>query len=87
MFLWHFPSSRLDRTLSCTLPSEARTFLSSEKERPSGVLRDAHHSIENGPVQSAGPFVHGGGKETRTPDPYAASVMLYQLSYAPKRPP
>ncbi len=25
----------------------------------------------------------GGGKETRTPDPYAASVMLYQLSYAP----
>ena len=27
MFLWHFPSSRPDRTLSCTLPSEARTFL------------------------------------------------------------
>ena len=27
----------------------------------------------------------GGGKETRTPDPYAASVMLYQLSYAPIR--
>jgi len=26
---------------------------------------------------------HGGGKETRTPDPHAASVMLYQLSYAP----
>ena len=26
----------------------------------------------------------GGGKETRTPDPYAASVMLYQLSYAPE---
>jgi hypothetical protein len=26
---------------------------------------------------------NGGGKETRTPDPYAASVMLYQLSYAP----
>jgi hypothetical protein len=26
---------------------------------------------------------YGGGKETRTPDPYAASVMLYQLSYAP----
>ncbi len=25
-----------------------------------------------------------GGKETRTPDPHAASVMLYQLSYAPK---
>src|SRR5580692_4346681 len=25
----------------------------------------------------------GGGKETRTPDPHAASVMLYQLSYAP----
>lgn len=28
--------------------------------------------------------IHGGGKETRTPDPHAASVMLYQLSYAPK---
>ena len=27
MFLWHFPSSRPDRTLSCTLPYEARTFL------------------------------------------------------------
>src|SRR5579863_4695568 len=27
--------------------------------------------------------VYGGGKETRTPDPHAASVMLYQLSYAP----
>jgi hypothetical protein len=27
MFLWHFPSSRPDRTLSCTLPDEARTFL------------------------------------------------------------
>ena len=27
MFLWHFPSSCPDRTLSCTLPSEARTFL------------------------------------------------------------
>ena len=28
---------------------------------------------------------NNGGKETRTPDPYAASVMLYQLSYAPTR--
>jgi hypothetical protein len=27
MFLWHFPSGRPDRTLSCTLPCEARTFL------------------------------------------------------------
>ena len=27
MFLWHFPSSCPDRTLSCTLPGEARTFL------------------------------------------------------------
>ena len=27
MFLWHFPSSCPDRTLSCTLPCEARTFL------------------------------------------------------------
>ena len=27
LFLWHFPSSHPDRTLSCTLPDEARTFL------------------------------------------------------------
>ena len=27
MFLWHFPSSHPDRTLSCTQPYEARTFL------------------------------------------------------------
>src|SRR5476649_2717885 len=27
MFLWHFPSSHPDRTLYCTLPYEARTFL------------------------------------------------------------
>jgi hypothetical protein len=27
LFLWHFPSSCPDRTLSCTLPNEARTFL------------------------------------------------------------
>ena len=27
LFLWHFPSSCPDRTLSCTLPCEARTFL------------------------------------------------------------
>jgi hypothetical protein len=33
VFLWHFPSSRPDRTLSCTLPSEARTFLT-----PSGAV-------------------------------------------------
>jgi len=29
MFLWHFPSGCPDRTLSCTLPYEARTFLTS----------------------------------------------------------
>src|SRR3984957_7254531 len=44
MFLWHFPSSCPDRTLSCTLPYEARTFLtpdrlSSMKARSSSVLR------------------------------------------------
>ena len=46
MFLWHFPSSCPDRTLSCTLPYEARTFLtlyrlSSMKARSSSVLRAA----------------------------------------------
>ena len=44
MFLWHFPSSCPDRTLSCTLPYEARTFLtpdrlSSVRARSSSVLR------------------------------------------------
>jgi len=33
MFLWHFPSSYLDRTLSCTLPYEARTFLTGSTNR------------------------------------------------------
>jgi len=42
MFLWHFPSSRPDRTLSCTLPSEARTFLTTHcMARSSSVLRRA----------------------------------------------
>ncbi len=26
---------------------------------------------------------HGGAEEIRTPDPYVANVMLYQLSYRP----
>jgi hypothetical protein len=34
VFLWHFPSSRPDRTLSCTLPCEARTFLSPNQWGP-----------------------------------------------------
>lgn len=47
MFLWHFPSSHLDRTLSCTTPYEARTFLSRERERPSGVLRVREYTIRS----------------------------------------
>jgi hypothetical protein len=39
MFLWHFPSSRLDRTLSCTLPYEARTFLTIPRRGTSAVAR------------------------------------------------
>ena len=39
LFLWHFPSSYLDRTLSCTLPCEARTFLTFENARLPGHLR------------------------------------------------
>ena len=68
MFLWHFPSSRPDRTLSCTLPDEARTFLDGTRRRddPANFAR-----------------FDGGGKETRTPDPLHAMQVLYQLSYAP----
>jgi hypothetical protein len=67
MFLWHFPSSRPDRTLSCTLPNEARTFLDEPFRR-------------DDPANFA---IGGGGKETRTPDPLHAMQVLYQLSYAP----
>ena len=46
MFLWHFPSSCPDRTLSCTLPDEARTFLTPCSARlpgtpPRAALRQA----------------------------------------------
>jgi hypothetical protein len=37
LFLWHFPSSRPDRMLSCTLPDEARTFL--EQRLPAKTQR------------------------------------------------
>jgi hypothetical protein len=95
MFLWHFPSSCPDRTLSCTLPAEARTFLTlagavierasrgnySTARRAHGTARPAKPKNESGACRTR--HTHGGGKETRTPDPHAASVMLYQLSYAP----
>ena len=67
MFLWHFPSSRPDRTLSCTLPNEARTFLD---DRVVAMTRRTSR-------------FDGGGKEIRTPDPLHAMQVLYQLSYAP----
>jgi hypothetical protein len=38
LFLWHFPSSHPDRTLSCTLPCEARTFLTFENARLPGRI-------------------------------------------------
>jgi hypothetical protein len=38
MFLWHFPSGHPDRTLSCTLPCEARTFLTPRGARLPGAL-------------------------------------------------
>ena len=51
MFLWHFPSSRPDRTLSCTLPGEARTFLPRNfVGRSPGVLRA--QSIPRNPERS-----------------------------------
>jgi len=48
MFLWHFPSSRPDRTLSCTLPYEARTFLDAlRRDRPaySARVSVSHHAM------------------------------------------
>ena len=44
MFLWHFPSSCPDRTLSCTLPDGARTFLGACAPRRPGVLRDVYRT-------------------------------------------
>ena len=77
MFLWHFPSSCPDRTLSCTLPDEARTFL----KRRARARRLA--MTRRTPLHLAVEF-DGGGKETRTPDPLHAMQVLYQLSYTPK---
>ena len=52
MFLWHFPSSRPDRTLSCTLPSEARTFLTLASAAARRTPRTAvYHKIRNGPAE------------------------------------
>ena len=44
LFLWHFPSSCPDRTLSCTLPDGARTFLDACAPRRPGVLRDEYRT-------------------------------------------
>ena len=49
------------------------------------VQADGPTSLSGSPVVGGVPLLQSGGKETRTPDPYAASVMLYQLSYAPTR--
>src|SRR5580658_3677816 len=45
MFLWHFPSSCPDRTLSCTLPCEARTFLTDlhPRDRPAHFASTVYH--------------------------------------------
>jgi|GEM_PF-5932920 len=51
MFLWHFPSSRPDRTLSCTLPGEARTFLTPYDARLPGILRTRQCSKSAGSAQ------------------------------------
>src|SRR6202008_2622850 len=45
MFLWHFPSSCPDRTLSCTLPDGARTFLGAQRERRDGPASSASDSV------------------------------------------
>jgi len=48
------------------------------------VVRAVLAQEKNGESLDSPFFETGGGKETRTPDPHAASVMLYQLSYAPR---
>lgn len=55
LFLWHFPSGYPDRPLACTLPREARTFLTFENARLPGDLRMWECSIsvsENSPFPS-----------------------------------
>jgi hypothetical protein len=53
MFLWHFPSSCPDRTLSCTLPDGARTFLDASAPRRSSVLRALDATPAPGATQAA----------------------------------
>jgi len=61
MFLWHFPSSCPDRTLSCTLPYEARTFLTrSNRARPSGALREVCGGKETRKRRGPAPRGHYG---------------------------
>ncbi len=58
-FLWHFPSSYPDWTLSSTLPSGARTFL----PRPGGRRRPPHRlrrSIDEAIMAQPGPVSRGG---------------------------
>jgi hypothetical protein len=46
LFLWHFPSSCPDRTLSCTLPNGARTFLGACAPRRPSVLRARQRTVK-----------------------------------------
>ncbi len=65
MFLWHFPSSCPDRTLSCTLPYEARTFLTPPREaRPPSVLRAASIPPPRHPEPAVSPEPVEGVKKT-----------------------
>ena len=52
MFLWHFPSSRPDRTLSCTLPDGARTFLDACAPRRPSALRGVDATAGSAAMQA-----------------------------------
>ena len=85
--LWHRQTHRLKtlRNLSAT-KCPAHDGASAPSGGIGGPSRpDLNESASALSGGNGGPSrpVFYGGKETRTPDPHAASVMLYQLSYAP----
>ena len=87
LFLWHFPSSRPDRTLSCTLPYEARTFLT-------GCMTGMHGGavtqrtplpeyIMCGAFDSPRSFTWDAGDQRAAPNTEPASAWMRSLEEIP----
>ena len=70
-----------------------RQNLRQNKKRPSAAVvgghcpdsRTLHVHYGASRASSIYPPTSGGDEGIRTPDPYIANVVLYQLSYIPKR--